>query len=87
MSDQNIAVSGNGATVTFNWSNPPDGYSITLLPPTGGGGGGVRAVRSSAQSERCVDVNNFATTNGTQAQLWGRSGGTNQIFTRTAPTS
>lgn len=44
-------------------------------------------MRSSAQSERCVDVNNFATTNGTQAQLWGRSGGTNQIFTRTAPTS
>ncbi|NUR69286.1 MAG: alpha-galactosidase [Hamadaea sp.] len=35
------------------------------------------------QSGRCVDVNNFSTTNGTQAQLWDCTGGANQRWTYT----
>jgi hypothetical protein len=37
-----------------------------------------------AASGRCVDINNFSTTNGTQAQLWDCSGATNQSFTATS---
>ncbi|MDX3762335.1 ricin-type beta-trefoil lectin domain protein [Streptomyces sp. AK02-04a] len=36
------------------------------------------------QSGRCLDINNFTTTNGTQAQLWDCNGGSNQRWTYTA---
>jgi lysophospholipase L1-like esterase len=35
-------------------------------------------------SGRCIDVPGYATTNGTQAQLWDCHGGTNQRWTHTA---
>jgi lysophospholipase L1-like esterase len=43
---------------------------------------GVRIV--GTQSGRCADVPNGTTANGTQVQLWDCSGGTNQLWTRTA---
>ncbi|MGW3037152.1 RICIN domain-containing protein [Streptomyces sp. NPDC001178] len=36
------------------------------------------------QSGRCLDINNFTTANGTQAQLWDCNGGSNQRWTYTA---
>ncbi len=33
------------------------------------------------QSQRCVDINNSSTANGTQAQIWDCNGGTNQSWT------
>ncbi|MFI6495067.1 ricin-type beta-trefoil lectin domain protein [Streptomyces sp. NPDC050564] len=36
------------------------------------------------QSGRCLDINNFTTANGTQAQLWDCNGGSNQRWTQTA---
>ncbi|MDH6553950.1 poly(3-hydroxybutyrate) depolymerase [Streptomyces sp. SAI-117] len=36
------------------------------------------------QSGRCVDINNSATANGTQAQLWDCNGGSNQRWIQTA---
>ncbi|WP_328834110.1 RICIN domain-containing protein [Streptomyces sp. NBC_00252] len=35
------------------------------------------------QSGRCLDINNFTTANGTQAQLWDCNGGSNQQWTYT----
>ena len=36
------------------------------------------------QSNRCIDINNSTTTNGTQAQLWDCNGNTNQRWTYNA---
>jgi hypothetical protein len=46
------------------------------------GGTGQEIV--GAQSNRCIDIPNFSTTNGTQAQLWDCAGGTNQRYTYTS---
>jgi hypothetical protein len=37
-----------------------------------------------AASNRCIDIPNSSTTNGTQAHLWDCNGGSNQLFTRTS---
>lgn len=52
-------------------SNPPP----TTPPPTGN-----QAVVGQ-QSGRCLDINNSATANGTQAQLWDCNSGSNQQWT------
>jgi hypothetical protein len=50
---------------------------------TGGTGGGTGAIKG-AGSGRCIDISGSSTTNGTQAQLWDCTGGTNQRWTSTA---
>ncbi|WP_406392570.1 non-reducing end alpha-L-arabinofuranosidase family hydrolase [Streptomyces sp. NBC_00882] len=50
---------------------------------TGGTGTGIGAIKG-APSGRCIDINNFATVNGTQAQLWDCNGQTNQRWTYTS---
>ncbi|WP_394814007.1 extracellular catalytic domain type 1 short-chain-length polyhydroxyalkanoate depolymerase [Streptomyces litchfieldiae] len=45
--------------------------------------GGSTAIVGTA-SNRCVDIPNSSTTNGTQAHLWDCNGGSNQMFTRTS---
>ncbi|GAA3351254.1 RICIN domain-containing protein [Amorphoplanes nipponensis] len=63
-------------------------HEAVLLTVTGtdGGGGGQTAARSivGAVSGRCVDINNFATANGTQAQLWDCNSQSNQAWTYTS---
>ena len=61
----------------FDSSTPP-----TTTPPTSPPSGGQEIV--GAQSGRCVDINNSATANGTQAQLWDCNGGSNQRWTYTS---
>ncbi|WP_309112580.1 RICIN domain-containing protein [Saccharothrix sp.] len=45
--------------------------------------GGPTAIVGAA-SNRCIDIPNSSTTNGTQAHLWDCHGGSNQLFTRTS---
>jgi hypothetical protein len=57
---------------------------LTVTGTDGGGGtGGAKQIVGS-QSGRCVDINNSATTNGAQAQLWDCNGQANQQWTYTA---
>jgi hypothetical protein len=55
----------------------------TSLVRRQGGGGQQTGQLVGGQSGRCVDVPNSSTTNGTQAQLWDCSGGTNQRWAYT----
>ncbi|MCX5293839.1 MULTISPECIES: non-reducing end alpha-L-arabinofuranosidase family hydrolase [unclassified Streptomyces] len=81
-----------------NSGNPKPAYSAvmnalqatpgptTSAPPTTGGttgGTGTGAIKGVASS-RCIDINNFATVNGTRTQLWDCNGQTNQRWTYTA---
>ncbi|MBQ1017542.1 RICIN domain-containing protein [Micromonospora sp. D93] len=52
--------------------------------PTGGGNPQQNVQVVGAQSNRCVDVPNGTTTNGTQVQLWDCTGNTAQRWTYTA---
>ncbi|MGC9671572.1 beta-xylosidase, partial [Planosporangium sp. 12N6] len=36
VSDQTLGVNGNTVTLSVNWTDARDGYTVTLLPPTGG---------------------------------------------------
>jgi hypothetical protein len=51
---------------------------------TGGGDGTKTGAVVGKQSNRCLDINNSSTTNGTQAQLWDCNGQSNQSWTDTA---
>ncbi|WP_460807282.1 RICIN domain-containing protein [Micromonospora zhanjiangensis] len=60
------------------------------LPPAGGNANGPsrdgpsNVMLMGGQSRRCLDIDNFGTANGTQAQLWDCNGGYNQRWTYTA---
>ncbi|MFC4536609.1 ricin-type beta-trefoil lectin domain protein [Sphaerisporangium dianthi] len=59
--------------------------SKSLVRQGNGGGGGQQNVQIvGAQSNRCAEIPNSSTTNGTQAQLWDCGSGTNQRFTYTS---
>ncbi|GAA1802391.1 hypothetical protein GCM10009682_25290 [Luedemannella flava] len=58
--------------------------SKSIVRRQGSGGGQQNVQLVGGQSGRCVDVPNSTTANGTQAQLWDCSGGTNQRWTYTA---
>src|SRR4029079_10255948 len=49
-----------------------------------GGGGRQNVMLVGTQSNRCVDVPNSSTMNGTQVQLWDCHGNANQRWTYTA---
>jgi hypothetical protein len=56
-----------------------------LLTVTGTDASGLRTgALVGKQSSRCLDVDNWATANGTQAQLWDCNGQGNQLWTYTA---
>ncbi|MEV0753785.1 arabinofuranosidase catalytic domain-containing protein [Streptosporangium sp. NPDC050280] len=52
--------------------------------PAGGGNPQQNVQIVGGQSNRCIDVPNSSTVNGTQAQIWDCGSGTNQRFTYTA---
>ncbi|WP_249227974.1 glycoside hydrolase family 27 protein [Kutzneria sp. CA-103260] len=62
-------------------------HEAVLLTVTGvekpGVGTRVAAI-AGKQSNRCLDINNYSTANGTQAQLWDCNGQDNQRWTYTA---
>lgn len=61
-------------------SNPPP----TSPPPTNPPPGQANVMIAGGQSNRCIDVPNSSTSNGTRVQLWDCHGGSNQRWTRTA---
>jgi endo-1,4-beta-xylanase len=56
---------------------------LDTLNSGGGGGGGGVAVRA-VSANKCLDVPNQTTTNGTRLQIWDCHSGTNQQWTRTS---
>ncbi|RKT67942.1 PKD domain-containing protein [Saccharothrix variisporea] len=60
--------------------------SITYIGPGIGGGGAVAKQIVGAQSNKCVDVNNGATADGTKVQLWTCGSGNNQKWTQVGST-
>ncbi len=76
--------SGTSLSLTLNNQSGLDrlqwGWGIGNNPG-GTGGGGNSGVLRGAGSNRCVDVPNQATANGTLLQIWDCNGGANQQWT------
>ncbi|HEX5200885.1 glycoside hydrolase family 27 protein [Paractinoplanes rhizophilus] len=64
----------------------PSGQAVLLtVSGTDGSGSGSRTgAIVGRQSGRCLDIDNFSSVNGTQAQLWDCNGQTNQSWTYTS---
>ncbi|WP_413230276.1 ricin-type beta-trefoil lectin domain protein [Kitasatospora herbaricolor] len=73
---------GSSNTLTFSnssaWTPDFDAVEVRPLP----GANGTQVV--GAQSNRCLDINNYTIINGTDAQLWGCGGGENQSWNNTS---
>jgi hypothetical protein len=80
--NQTMTVSGGAITVPLTFQASHDAFAVYLTPTSASGQQGVELV--GAQSGRCVDVPNGATTNGTQTQLYDCSGGSGQRWTNTS---
>jgi hypothetical protein len=76
-----LAISGTTVSMTCQ-------TSWTIDTATGsvgsGGSGGSGAVIRGVGSNRCLDVPNSTTTNGTQLDIWDCNGGSNQSWTLTS---
>jgi hypothetical protein len=77
--------------LTINGTNVsmacPSSWTIDTATGTvgsGGGGGTGTAVVRGAASNRCLDVPNSSTTDGTQVVIWDCNGGANQSWTLNA---
>ena len=71
-------------TTSYTASVPAREAVLLLVTGTENPGGGNRTgTLVGRQSGRCLDINNFATANGTQAQLWDCTGANNQTWTYT----
>ncbi|MBO3731757.1 RICIN domain-containing protein, partial [Glycomyces niveus] len=71
---------------TFNAGSPPAEASriMAAAGPRDDGGGSTTGALRSAASNRCLDVPNQSTTNGTQVQIYDCWSGANQQWTYTA---
>jgi hypothetical protein len=82
---RNVWNAADLGSKTTSYTVTVPAHEAVLLTITGTdapGGSRVGAI-VGAQSHRCLDINNFATTNGTQAQLWDCNGQDNQRWTYT----
>ncbi|MEV0531012.1 RICIN domain-containing protein [Kitasatospora sp. NPDC050463] len=77
VSDTNLTVSGNTASLTVPYANAQDGYTITLLPPSNTT---VSTVAVSENSGQCLDDTNLSTADGTQYQQYHCDGGYQQML-------
>jgi endo-1,4-beta-xylanase len=57
---------------------------LDALNAGGGGGGGDTVAVRAVNANKCLDVPNSTTTNGTRVQIWDCHSGTNQQWTRTS---
>ncbi|MEE6310387.1 RICIN domain-containing protein [Plantactinospora veratri] len=80
--DRGNVVSGNVTVTGGNWPAGAQAVMAAAGPQSGGGQQNVQIV--GGQSGRCLEIGGSVTTNGTQAQLWDCSGGTNQRWTYTS---
>jgi hypothetical protein len=81
--EQNMSASSGSITVPLNFQSANDAYTVTLTPG-GQGSGEVTGTLRSASANRCLDVPNQSTTNGTQLQIYDCWTGANQQWTATA---
>ncbi|THV36432.1 RICIN domain-containing protein [Glycomyces buryatensis] len=79
--EQDMSVSSGSITVPLNFQQANDAYAVYLTP--GGQSGDQTGELAAAGSNRCLDVPNQSTENGTQAQIWDCWGGSNQTWTHT----
>ncbi|WP_327691452.1 RICIN domain-containing protein [Streptomyces sp. NBC_00461] len=77
VSDTNLTVSSNAASLTVPYTNAADGYTVTLLPPSNTT---VSTVAVSENSGQCLDDTNLSTANGTQYQQYYCEGGYQQML-------
>jgi mannan endo-1,4-beta-mannosidase len=75
-----IRSTSREASVYSGTTNPPPVTTGPTNNPPAGSGSVIRG----AGSNRCVDVPNASTTNGTQVALWDCGTGSNQRFTHTS---
>ena len=72
--------STNALTFSASSGTVPDVTSVAVQGIPGTNGVEIQG----SGSGRCADVNDNTIVNGTQAQLWDCSGGTNQVYTQTS---
>jgi endoglucanase len=80
-------VNGQYGFGLFNRSNntvTQQGIIDAIMNGLGSGQPSTSVAIVGAASNRCLDIPNSSTTNGTQAQLWDCNQRTNQAFTRTS---
>ncbi|MFE5584022.1 RICIN domain-containing protein [Kitasatospora sp. NPDC056531] len=77
VSDTNLTVGNNAASVTVPYTNAKDGYTLTLLPPSNTT---ISTVAVSANSGQCLDDTDLSTANGTQYQQYTCEGGYQQML-------
>ncbi|MEV8567541.1 RICIN domain-containing protein [Streptomyces sp. NPDC051322] len=76
ISDTNLTVSNNAASLSVPFSNAKDGYTVTLLPPSDAT---ISTVAVSENSGQCLDDTNLGTANSTQYQQYYCEGGYQQM--------
>jgi hypothetical protein len=76
-----LTISGTTVSMTCRTSWTIDTATGSVGSGSGGGSG---AVIRGVGSNRCLDVPNSTTTNGTQLQIWDCNGGSNQSWTLTS---
>ncbi|MFC5668363.1 RICIN domain-containing protein [Kitasatospora misakiensis] len=78
VTDQNLTVTSNGASLTVPWTDSRDGYTVTLLPPTN------TTVSTVAISEnggnQCLDDTDLSKADGTRYQQYNCEGGYQQML-------
>ncbi|TDV57444.1 ricin-type beta-trefoil lectin protein [Actinophytocola oryzae] len=75
------AATQSGATTAVTLTVPP--REAVLLTVTGTEGGNRVGALVGRQSDRCVDIDNWSSANGAQAQLWDCNGQGNQLWAHT----
>ncbi|MFG3299630.1 ricin-type beta-trefoil lectin domain protein [Micromonospora chersina] len=80
--DRGNVVSGNTTVTNNSW--PSGAQAVMASAGVQAGGGQQNVLIVGGQSGRCVEIGGSSTANGTQAQLWDCTGGTNQRWTYTA---
>ena len=81
-SPHNNVLTGNVQVSGTSWPSAAQNV-IAQVGPTSNGGVGTAALHAVGAG-KCLDVNGFSTTPGTQLQIWDCNGQGNQTFTHTA---
>ncbi|MFG1920069.1 RICIN domain-containing protein [Micromonospora sp. NPDC048898] len=83
--DRGNVVNGNVTVSNGNWPSGAQTVINTAGVQSGGSTNPTNVQLVGVQSNRCVEIGNSSTTNGTQAQIWDCiSNATNQRWTHTA---
>jgi hypothetical protein len=79
------SLNGSGTNLSLSVTNQSGldrlQYGWGMTNNAGGGGGGTSGILRGTASNRCLDVPNQATTNGTLLDIWDCNGGANQQWT------